>query len=91
VARREEYRGRLLETGYVQRPFHTDLVGRIIIASEVAGQPARIRVDLSPEEFRQACTALPDQKHVIVTGVIRHEVKAREYELHEVSNFRVAE
>jgi len=91
LARREEYRGRLLATEFVKRAFNSDLVGRIIIASEVAGQPARVKVNLAPEDFRRACDALPDQKQVAVTGIIHHEVKAREYELHEASGFRVVE
>jgi hypothetical protein len=90
-ARREEYRGSLLATEYVKRPFNSDLVGRVIIASEVAGQSARIKVDLEPEDFKRACDALPDRKQVAVTGVIRHEVKVREYELTEARGFRVVE
>jgi hypothetical protein len=91
LARREEYRGSLLATEYVKRPFNSDLVGRVIIASEVAGQPARIKVDLTPADFKRACDALPDRKQVAVAGIIRHEVKAREYELTDARGFRVVE
>lgn len=89
--RPEKFRGRLLTTEFVKRPFSADLVGRIIIASEVAGEPAKIKVDLAPEDFRLACDALPDQKQVAVSGIIRHEVKAREYELTEARDFRIVE
>jgi hypothetical protein len=87
----EDYRGKLLATEFVQRPFSPELVGRIIIAAEVAGQPAKIKVDLAPEDFRLACDSLPDRKKVAVTGIIRHEVKAREYELTEPRDFRVVD
>ena len=88
-ARAEEYRGRLLATEFVQRPFNPDPVGRIIIAAEVAGQPGKIKVDLEAADFRRACDALPDRKQVAVTGIIRNEVKAREYELTEPRDFKV--
>lgn len=90
-AKPEEYKGELLRTEFVHRPFTPDLVGRIIIASVVAGRPAKVKVDLAAEEFRQACDALPDRKRVAVTGIIRNEVKVREYELTEPRNFRVIE
>ena len=89
LARPEKYRGRLMATEYVHRPFNRERVGRIVIASKVAGQPARIKVDLEAQDFRRACDALPDQRQVAVTGIIRHEVKAREYELSEASDFKV--
>ena len=88
-AQPEEYRGRLLATEFVQRPFNPDPVGRIIIAAEVAGQPGKIKVDLEAADFRRACDALPDRKQVAVTGIIRNEVKAREYELTEPRDFKV--
>ncbi len=88
-ARAEEYRGRLLATEFVQRPFNPDPVGRIVIAAEVAGQPGKIKVDLEAADFRRACDALPDRKQVAVTGIIRNEVKAREYELAEPRDFKV--
>ena len=88
-ARAEEYRGRLLATEFVQRPFNPDPVGRIIIAAEVAGQPGKIKVDLEAADFRRACDALPDRRQVAVTGIIRNEVKAREYELTEPRDFKV--
>jgi hypothetical protein len=90
-ARAEVYQGLLLATEFVQRPFNPDPVGRIIVASDVAGEAAKIKVDLSPEDFRQACDALPDRKRVSVAGIIRHEVKAREYELFDAHDFRVLE
>ncbi|MGD0043458.1 MAG: hypothetical protein ABSE84_24140, partial [Isosphaeraceae bacterium] len=88
-AQPEEYRGRLLATEFVQRPFNPDPVGRIIIAAEVAGQPGKIKVDLEAADFRRACDALPDRKQVAVTGIIRNEVRAREYELTEPRDFKV--
>ena len=90
-AKPEEYKGELLRTEFIHRPFAAEPVGRIIIASEVAGQRAKIKVDLEADDFRRACDVLPDRKRVAVTGIIRNEVKVREYELTEPRDFRVLE
>ena len=75
----------------IHRPFIREPVGRIVMASEVAGQPAKIKVDLAPKDFRRACDALRDGKLVVVSGIIRKEVKARIYELTEPRDFDVIE
>jgi hypothetical protein len=75
----------------IHRPFIREPVGRIIIATEVAGQPAKVKVDLAPKDFRRACDALRDGKLVAVSGIIRNEVKARVYELTDPSDFEVIE
>jgi hypothetical protein len=89
----ERYKGRLITTELIHRPFIREPVGRIIITTEVAGQPAKVKVDLAPDDFRRACDALRDGKPklVAVTGIIRNEVKARLYELTEASDFEVIE
>jgi hypothetical protein len=90
-AKPERYRGRLITTELIHRPFIREPVGRIVMASEVAGQPAKIKVDLAPKDFRRACDALRDGKLVAVSGIIRKEVKARVYELTEPRGFDVIE
>ena len=90
-AKPERYRGRLITTELIHRPFNREPVGRIIMASEVAGQPAKIKVDLAPKDFRRACDAPRDGKLVAVSGIIRNEVKARVYELTEPRDFDVIE
>jgi hypothetical protein len=91
LAKPERYRGRLITIELIHRPFIREPVGRIIMASEVAGQPAKVKVDLAPEDFRRACDALRVEKLVAVTGIIRNGVKARVYELTEPSDFEVIE
>jgi hypothetical protein len=88
-AKPAQYQGKLITTEWVRRPFTPEEVGRIIIATEVGGQSAKVKVDLTPADFRRACDALPTGKRVTVTGVIRNEVKTREYELSEVRDFQV--
>jgi hypothetical protein len=92
-AKPERYRGRLITTELINRPFTREPVGRIVMATEVAGQPAKVKVDLAPEDFRRACDALRDgiPKPVAVTGIIRNDVKTRLYELTEASDFEVIE
>jgi hypothetical protein len=84
------YEGLPMRTERVRRPFTPEPVGRIVIATEVGGQPAKIKVDLAEGDFLRACDAFRDERRVAVTGVIRWEVKAREYELSEPVNFRVS-
>ena len=61
----------------------------IVLKTDVGGLLARVKVDLNQDDFRKACEALRDGKLVAVTGIIRNEVKAREYELSEPSGFEV--
>jgi hypothetical protein len=90
-ARRTTYRGKLIGTELVHRPFVTEPVGRIIMVGEVAGETSRLKVDLTPEDFARACAALPGGKQVRVTGVIRNDVKTRIYELSDPQDFEVIE
>jgi hypothetical protein len=88
-AKPARYQGKLITAEWVHRPFTREEVGRIIIAAHVGGQQAKVKVDLPPGEFSRACDALNARKQVAVTGVIRNEVKSREYELSEPSHFEV--
>ena len=63
--------------------------GKIIVRTQVGGQPARIKVVLNREDYRLACDAHRDDQRVEVTGLIHHDVKVRVYELSEPSGFRV--
>ena len=59
------------------------------MVTEVAGETAKLKIDLTPEDFALACTALPREKLVRVTGVIRNDVRTRVYELSEPQGFKV--
>jgi hypothetical protein len=83
------YSGRLVGTELVNRPFTSDLVGRIVITTEVAGETAKLKVDLAPDDFELACKALSKRKRVQVTGIILNDVKTRVYELSEPRDFKV--
>jgi hypothetical protein len=61
----------------------------MVLATEVGGASGRVKVDLERDDFARACDALRDGQRVAVTGIIRHDVKAREYELSEPSDFRI--
>ncbi len=91
LARPARYEGSLVTTEWVHRPFTRGRVGRIVMATQVAGEAAKVKVDLDPKDFRRACSALPSGKRVAVTGVIRTEVKSRVYELSQPQNFEVIE
>ena len=83
------YRGRLVGTELVNRPFVPEPVGRVVMVTEVAGETAKLKIDLTPDDFDLACRALPRGKLVRVTGVIRNDVKTRVYELSEPRDFKV--
>lgn len=89
VARPTRYQGKLIGTELINRPFTRGPVGRIVMSTQVAGERAKLKVDLSPEDFALACGALPRAPIVAVTGVIRGEVKTRVYELSDPRDFKV--
>ena len=91
AARRRVYQGRLMHAHALDRPLLPDIAGKIVVAAEVDGNTARVHVDLEAADFQRACAALPVRRPVSVTGVIRHDVKMREYELSEPTDFRVLE
>lgn len=62
-----------------------------MFAADVGGESAKVRVDLSEEEFRLACDAMREGKGVSVSGIIRNDVRTREYELHEPMNLIISE
>jgi hypothetical protein len=91
LAKRERYQGKLLIAQRVDRPLFRDVAGKVVFAADVGGMPARVKVDLDHDDFARACSALSDGKVVAVTGIIRNEVKTREYELSDPSHFEVVD
>ncbi|QDV33710.1 hypothetical protein [Tautonia plasticadhaerens] len=89
VARRETYIGKVGNVKRTARPLFPGICGWMVMATEVGGVPARVKVDLNSDEFAQACDALRDEQRVAVTGIIRQETKAREFVLSEPRDFRV--
>jgi hypothetical protein len=88
-AKPARYEGKLIGTEWVNRPFNPEPVGRVVIVADVAGETAKLKVDLTPEDFSRACLALPMGKRVRVTGIIVNDVKSRVYELSDPRNFEV--
>ena len=90
TARPEGYQGKVLSVKKALRPLMPQVAGWMVMATDVGGAPARVKVDLRADDFALACDALRDDQAVEVTGVIRHDAKAREYVLTDPSNFRVS-
>jgi hypothetical protein len=88
-AKRERYEGPVMSVQKALRSFYGNVAGRMVLATEVGGVSARVKVDLEHDDFIRACDALRDGYRVAVTGIIRHDVKAREYILSEPSDFEV--
>ena len=61
----------------------------MVMATDVGGTSARVKIDLLDNDFALACDALRDDRLVEVTGIIRHDAKVREYVLTDPSGFRV--
>ena len=89
LPKRERFTGEVRSLQKAVRPLFEDIAGRITIATEVDGHRARVKVELNEDEYRDACDAHRDQKRVAVVGIIRQDVRAREYELSEPSDFQV--
>jgi hypothetical protein len=83
------YEGGILAVQKMKRPLFPDLSGKIVIAAEVGGEAAKVRVDLNEADFRSACDTIRDGKNVALSGIIRHDVRTREYELSEPTDFEI--
>ncbi len=87
--KRERYEGPVLSVQKALRSLFGNVAGRMVLATEVGGAPGRVKVDLGQDDFIRACDALRNGHRVAVTGIIRHDVKAREYVLSEPGDFQV--
>jgi hypothetical protein len=87
--KRERFKGKVIGLQEELRTLFEGVAGRITVATEVDGQKARVKVGLNSDDFRHACDALRDKKGVAISGIIRQDVRAREYELSEPSDFEV--
>jgi len=88
-AKIERFRGKILSVKRALRPLLPEVAGWMVMAADVNGTPARVKADLVSDDFALACEALRDDLPVEVSGVIRHDVMAREYVLTEPSELRV--
>jgi hypothetical protein len=90
IAREERFIGRIQSVKKAVRPMLlAQIAGWIVISTDVAGSPARVRLDLKSDEFGAACDALRDDNWIAVTGIIRQDVRSREYLLTEPTGFEV--
>jgi hypothetical protein len=87
--RRERFAGKVFSLQSGIASLFEDLVGKIVIRTEIGGQSARVKVVLNRDNYKLACDAHRDEKRVAVTGVIHHDIKVRVYELSEPSDFAV--
>jgi hypothetical protein len=71
----ERFRGKVLSVKKALRPLMPEVAGWMVLAAEVGGVPARVKVDLHAKEFASACDALRNDWSVEVKGTIRHDVK----------------
>ena len=53
------------------------------------GQIARVKIDLGRDDYAKACDAHRDGKQASVAGIIRHDVRTREFVLSHPSDFQV--
>jgi hypothetical protein len=90
TARPEPYQGKVLSVKKALRPLMPQVAGWMVMAADVGGAPARVKVDLRADDFVSACDALRNDWSVEVTGTIRQDAKAHEYVLSDPSGFQVA-
>ena len=55
TARPERYQGKVLSVKKALRPLMPEVAGRMVMAADVSGTPARVKVDLRADEFALAC------------------------------------
>ncbi|HEU5117104.1 MAG TPA: hypothetical protein VFT74_10605, partial [Isosphaeraceae bacterium] len=91
IAKREPYTGKVINVKRAVRSLIPGSFGWMVITTEVGGGPARVKVDLTQEDWDKACGALQFDRRVALTGIIRHDAKGREYVLSEPRDFRVIE
>ena len=89
VPRRERFVGKVIGLQSEVPTLFGDTGGKIVLRTQVGGQPARIKVVLQREDYRMACDAHRDELRVAVTGMIHHDVKIRVYELSQPEGFQV--
>ncbi len=85
----ERFRGKVLSVKKALRPLMPEVAAWMVLAADVRGARARVKVDQRADDFTSACDALRNDWWVEVTGTIRHDVKTREYVLSDPSGFRV--
>lgn len=85
----ERFAGKVIELREAQRSLFEGVAGWITIQTEVGDRRARVKVALSAEDFRKACDALRDKHRVAITGIIRENVRAYDYELSDPTGFEV--
>jgi hypothetical protein len=86
----ERFQGKVLSVKKALRPLLPEVTGWMVMAADVEGSRARVRVELRCNDFATACDALRNDWWVAVKGTIRHDVKTREYVLSDPSEFQVA-
>ncbi len=89
TVRRETYSGRIIRLEAALRPLLADVAGKVTLSTNVDGQIARVKIDLGRDDYAKACDAHRDGKQASVAGIIRHDVRTREFVLSHPSDFQV--
>jgi hypothetical protein len=61
--------------------------GMVVVKSDVAGEPTRVRVELNKADYLRACDAHRDGKRVAILGTLRRDAKT--YELRQPRELQV--
>lgn len=89
--KKARYQGRIVELSKRVRNLIEDEGGRVVIATKINGRNARIKVELSANDYVQACDAHRDRLRVSVSGVILQEETTSDYLLSDPRDFRVVD
>ena len=90
-ARRLHYDGQVLELRTSSRDLFSDDGGRVVILTRVEGRQAKIKADLSTEDYAKACDAHRDRRAVRVSGLIRQDEKNNVFVLSDPRDFQMLE
>ena len=89
VPKRERFVGKVIGLQSEVPSLFDDLIGKIILRTQIRGDTVRVKVVLNRDDYRKACDAHRDERRVAVSGIIHHDAKVRVYELSQPQDFEV--
>ena len=65
-------------------------LGRTVeIRTRIDDRPSIVRFGLDEDQYRMACDAYRDQKHVRITGTLRRDERSKFYDVRQVESFEI--
>ena len=73
-----------------EQPMLMKELGRTVeIRTRIDDRPSIVRFGLDEDQYRMACDAYRDQKHVRITGTLRRDERSKFYDVRQVESFEI--